>query len=145
MNVSVPFPVVPSGLARWVGFVFHGLTPMATSFRHFVAVAALYAMAFCMIKMRGTSIHAKSGFFSWLSCEACSRRSRPQLCHDFLVKNVTHVEFDIVLFKNRKKLFFKTSLAMMLGLIADVVSHGVHLRFADRKRGVARLPFELSS
>ena len=24
-------------MARW-GFVFHGLTPMATSFRHFVAV-----------------------------------------------------------------------------------------------------------
>ena len=36
-------PVVPSGLARWVGFVLHGLTPMATSFRHFVARSLRHA------------------------------------------------------------------------------------------------------
>ena len=60
-------PVIPSGLmTRW-GLRFHGLTPMATTCRHFVAGSTS-----CLDSLRRW-IHFVTGFTSWLDCLCVAR------------------------------------------------------------------------
>ncbi len=47
-------PVVPSGLTLRDAFMFHGLTPMATTYRHFVATHARHFVAVGESRRDGT-------------------------------------------------------------------------------------------
>ena len=61
------------------------------------------------------------------------------------IKNISHVELNLVLSEDREKFFLKCFVQMMLCLLGDVVRDSRHLGFADRKRSGARLPFEFSN